>query len=62
MPLYKVGDWVRFIGTPSAFAGQIIELRGKLGPGGAEVYRIKFARTLHLDAWEDQLEPTSGGE
>ena len=60
--LFKVGDRVRI--RPSAGAGgymkgRVVELRGALGPKGAQVYRIKFRRKPpgYVEVLEEQLEP-----
>jgi hypothetical protein len=39
----KLGDWVKIRHTGWKRA-RIVELRGPLGPGGAEVYRVRVSR------------------
>jgi hypothetical protein len=39
----KLGDWVKIRHTGFERA-RIVELRGPLGPGGAEVYRVRVSR------------------
>jgi hypothetical protein len=53
----KVGDWVkaRHSGFPRA---RIVELRGPLGPGGAQIYRVRARRKptpAYIEVREDQL-------
>jgi hypothetical protein len=54
----RIGDLVKFRAQP-AMRGRIVELRGPLGPGGAQVYRLLLRRKpvrAYVEAWEDQLE------
>lgn len=56
--LLRVGDLVRFRSQPTV-RGRVVELRGPLGPGGAQVYRLLLRRKpvrAFVEAWEDQLE------
>ena len=57
-PLMKVGDRVRIRYYPHLRA-RIVELRGPLGPGGAQVYDIRVQsepKPYHVEVLEDQLE------
>jgi hypothetical protein len=54
----KLGDYVEVHYYP-ALRGQIVELRGPLGPGGAQIYRVRFKRkpkSMYIELREDQLE------
>jgi hypothetical protein len=56
---FKLGDMVRILqsGWPR---GRIVELRGPLGPGGIEIYRVRVRRkptTKDIEVRADQLEP-----
>jgi hypothetical protein len=56
-PLFNLGDWVkiRYSGRPK---GRIVELRGPLGPGGAQIYRVQVRRKprpAYIEVLEDQL-------
>jgi hypothetical protein len=54
---FKLGDWVKI--RHSNLHGRIVELRGALGPGGAEIYRVRFRRKptpAYIEVREDQLE------
>ncbi len=45
--------------------GRIVELRGPLGPGGAQIYRIRVAfkpKPSYIEVREDQLELLSTEE
>ena len=45
--------------SPEACAGRIVELRGPLGPGGVQVYRVLVRRKpepKYIELMEDQLE------
>lgn len=60
VPVFKVGDLVE-IGKFGP--GEIIELRGNLGPKGAMVYRIVYKRRpseSYLEALGEQLKPFKG--
>jgi hypothetical protein len=54
---FKLGDRVQIL--HSDWRGRIIELRGALGPGGAEVYRVRIPRKklkpILIEVLEDQL-------
>jgi hypothetical protein len=55
-PLLKLGDRVRIL--HSALQGRIVELRGPLGPGGAQIYRVRVRRKpkpKYIELREDQL-------
>jgi hypothetical protein len=39
----KLGDRVQVLSYP-ALRGRIVELRGPLGPGGAQVYSVRIER------------------
>jgi hypothetical protein len=58
---WKLGDRVEILSAagPTHFRGRIIELRGPLGPGGAQVYRIRIGRKpgkpLYVEVLGDQL-------
>jgi hypothetical protein len=60
MPRFQVGDRVRVIThTPSYVWGKVIGLRGPLGPGGAQVYRLRLAPKrprAYVEVLADQLE------
>ena len=54
----KVGDRVRVRGSDYKRA-RIVELRGPLGPGGAQVYRVRVRRKpkpAYVEVLEEQLE------
>ncbi len=56
-PLLKIGDRVK-IRTPEVY-GRVVELRGPLGPGGAQIYRImvrKKPTPAYVEVRADQLE------
>ena len=55
-PLFKWGDRVRIY--LSRLRGRIVELRGPLGPGGAQIYRVRVRRKpspAYTEVREDQL-------
>jgi hypothetical protein len=55
--LFKYGDRVRI--RHSEMRGRIVELRGPLGPGGAQIYRVRVRRKptpAYIEVREDQLE------
>jgi hypothetical protein len=61
LPVLKVGDLVKIrnSGYPRA---RIVELRGPLGPGGAEIYRVRVRRNprpRYIEVLGDQLEPAT---
>jgi hypothetical protein len=54
----KVGDLVKIRHSNYRFA-RIVELRGPLGPGGAEVFRVRIRRKpkpAYVEVLADQLE------
>jgi hypothetical protein len=58
IPALKLGDRVKIRHT-AGLKGRIVEWRGPLGPGGAQVYRIRIRRTpepVYAEVLEDQLE------
>ena len=53
----KLGDYVVVKYYPD-LRGQIVELRGPLGPGGLQIYRVRFKRkptSMYIELGEDQL-------
>jgi hypothetical protein len=57
-PGLKLGDYVRVLHTRYP-PGRIVELRGPLGPGGAQIYRVRIKlepRPTYIEAPEDGLE------
>src|SRR5262249_27505044 len=57
-PLLKIGDRVR-IRHASGLSGRVVELRGPLGPGGSQVYRVmvrKKPTPSYVEVRADQLE------
>ena len=53
----KVGDFVK-IRNYAVKRGRIVELRGPLGPGGAEIYRVLIRRKpkpRYIELRGDQL-------
>jgi hypothetical protein len=56
-PPFKLGDYVRIrFGYPRA---RIVELRGPLGPDGAEIYRVRVGskgNAKYIEVRGDQLE------
>jgi hypothetical protein len=58
-PLLKVGDRVKILHSGNK-RGRIVELRGPLGPGGAQVYGVRLrvgSKPTYVEFWEDQLAP-----
>jgi hypothetical protein len=58
-PLLKLGDRVEVRYYPE-LRGKIVELRGPLGPGGVQIYRVRFPRkpkSMYIELREDQLIP-----
>jgi hypothetical protein len=54
---FKVGDMVH-IRESGRKRGKIVELRGPLGPGGVQVYRVIVRRKpspVYIELREDQL-------
>jgi hypothetical protein len=57
-PLLKLGDRVRILRS-GGLQGRIVELRGPLGPGGAQIYRVRIPfkpKPSYIEVREDQLE------
>jgi hypothetical protein len=57
--LLKLGDRVK-IRLSGGLSGRIVELRGPLGPGGAQIYRVLVRRKpepKYIELREDQLKP-----
>lgn len=57
IPAFKLGDRVK-IRLSNGMRGRIVELRGPLGPGGAQIYRVRVKRSpdpRYLEVREDQL-------
>jgi hypothetical protein len=54
---FKLGDRVEILRSP--WRGRIIELRGALGPGGVDIYRVRISRKkmkpILIEVREDQL-------
>lgn len=60
----KLGDRV-LIRDSTAMTGRIVELRGALGPKGAQIYRVRLRRkpkAIYVEVREDQLEPVTADE
>jgi hypothetical protein len=54
---FKLGDRVKIRHT-NDLRGRIVELRGALGPGGAQIYRVRVrgrSNPAHIELREDQL-------
>lgn len=54
---FKLGDRVQI--RHSNMRGRIVDLYGSLGPGGAEVYRVRYRgkpRPAYIEVLEEQLE------
>ena len=54
----KVGDRVKIL-SPGGMTGRVVELRGPLGPKGAQVYRIQLRgkpKPAYIEVVEEQLE------
>ena len=57
----KLGDRVK-IRLSGGLRGRIVELRGPLGPGGVQIYRVRVRRKpepKYIELREDQLELVS---
>ena len=55
---FKLGDSVK-IKNYAGKVGKIVEYRGTLGPGGAQVYRVKVSRkpnVSYIELLDNQLE------
>ena len=53
---FKLGDRVKI--RHSNLRGRIVELYGDLGPGGANIYRVRFRgkpNPAYIEVREDQL-------
>jgi hypothetical protein len=62
-PLLKLGDRVR-IRDAAGLRGRVVELRGPLGPGGVQIYRVRVRRgpkPSYIELREDQLEVLPAG-
>jgi hypothetical protein len=62
-PLFKLWDLVKI--RHSEWIGPIVELRGALGPGGAQIYRVRYRgkpRPAYVEVREDQLIPIPPGD
>jgi hypothetical protein len=62
-PALKLGDYVQILHTAYPRA-RIVELRGPLGPGGVQIYRVRVGRKrnpIYIELREDQLEPVPVG-
>jgi hypothetical protein len=56
-PAFMLGDNVEILHFGP---GKIIELRGPLGPGGAQVYRVRYShkpRVAYIEVLGNQLRP-----
>jgi hypothetical protein len=56
--LFKLGDRVK-IKRSGGMRGKIVEWRGPLGPGGAQIYRVQYRgklRPAYTEVRQDQLE------
>jgi hypothetical protein len=54
---FKLGDRVKIRFTE--WRGRIVDMYGPLGPGGAEIYRVRYRgrpRPAYIEVLEDQLE------
>jgi hypothetical protein len=61
--IFKLGDWVK-IRFALPMHGRIVELRGPLGPGGIQIYRVRVERSSKprfIEVREDQLVPLPAG-
>jgi hypothetical protein len=58
VPALKLGEYVRI--RHSAYPpARIVELRGPLGPGGVQIYRVRIGwkpKPTYIELREDQLE------
>lgn len=58
VPNLKLGERVR-IKHSDNWQGRIVELWGAIGPGGAQIYRVRIRhkpKPIYIDVREDQLE------
>lgn len=57
-PMFGLGDRVK-IRNGYGMRGQIVELRGPLGPNGEQIYRVRRSRkyppAMFIEVREDQL-------
>jgi hypothetical protein len=55
--LFNLGDRVK-LRLSGGMRGRIVELRGPLGPGGVQVYRVRIRGKLepYIEVMEDQLQ------
>ncbi|HEX5271073.1 MAG TPA: hypothetical protein VFW33_11320 [Gemmataceae bacterium] len=56
-PAFQLGDRVTVRHWPE-WRGRIVELRGPLGPGGVQIYRVRFPgepKPDYIELREDQL-------
>ncbi len=59
VPLLELGARVR-IRNSAGMRGRIVELRGPLGPGGSQIFRVRVLRkpkAAFIEVRGDQLEP-----
>src|SRR5260370_191806 len=57
-PVFRVGDYV-IIPNTTYPNGRIVEARGRLGPGGAQIFRVRIPdkpTPIYIELREDQLE------
>ncbi len=57
-PIFKAGDMVK-IHYSGHKRAKVVELRGPLGPGGKQVYRVLVSRKprpVYIEVLEEQLE------
>jgi hypothetical protein len=57
-PALKLGDYVRILHTEWP-PGRIVRERGPLGPGGAQVYRVRIGvkpRPIYVELLAEQME------
>lgn len=57
-PAFQLGDRVTIRHPGGGLNGRIVELRGALGPGGAQIYRVILRRRPphYVEVRADQLE------
>lgn len=63
-PALKLGDYVRIFHTEWP-PGRIVKERGPLGPGGAQVYRVRIGvkpRPIYVELLAEQMELVRAGE
>lgn len=61
---FHLGDLVK-VRLSAGLRGRIVELRGPLGPDGAQIYRVQIRRKpkpAFIELREDQLEIVPGDE